>query len=60
LKLEQMGWIASRWTASETGRRVKVYRLTAAGRKQLDREQASWERASRIIERFLTLSEEEV
>ena len=59
LKLEQMGWIASKWTASETGRRVKIYKLTAAGARQLDLEEASWHRASRIIERFLELSEDE-
>jgi PadR family transcriptional regulator, regulatory protein PadR len=58
LKLEQMGWIASKWSASETGRRVKTYRLTAAGKKQLDREEASWKRASAIVERFMALSEE--
>jgi PadR family transcriptional regulator PadR len=34
------GWVAARWGESETGRRVRVYRLTAAGRKRLDEETA--------------------
>jgi PadR family transcriptional regulator, regulatory protein PadR len=58
LKLEQMGWIASRWGESESGRRVKVYRLTNAGRKRLQEEEAQWQRAAGIVERFLKLSED--
>ena len=41
-RLELKGWIASRWIFSEYSRRVKVYRLTAAGRKQLVREHSQW------------------
>jgi PadR family transcriptional regulator PadR len=58
LKLEQMGWIAAKWGESESGRRVKIYRLTAAGRKQLQEEEAEWQRAAGIVERFLKLSED--
>ena len=57
LKLEQMGWISSKWGTSESGRRVKVYTLTHAGRKQLLEEEAQWQRAASIIERFLKISE---
>jgi transcriptional regulator len=57
LKLEQSGWIASKWGTSESGRRVKIYTLTLAGRKQLDREEAQWQRAAGIVERFLKISE---
>ena len=57
LKLEQMGWISSRWGTSETGRRVKIYALTRAGRKQLQQEEEQWQRASSIVERFLKISE---
>src|SRR5688500_11693577 len=57
LKLEQMGWISSKWGESESGRRVKIYALTRAGRKQLDQEEAQWLRAADIVERFLKLSE---
>ena len=58
LKLEQAGWIAARWGESESGRRVKIYRLTAAGRKRLEHEEAEWQRAAGIVERFLQLSED--
>jgi PadR family transcriptional regulator len=57
LKLEQMGWISSRWGESESGRRVRIYTLTRAGRKQLHNEEAQWQRAASIIERFLKISE---
>jgi transcriptional regulator len=59
LKLEQMGWIAAEWGTSETGRRVKVYALTRAGRKQLHAEQEQWRRAASIVERFFNISESE-
>jgi transcriptional regulator len=58
LKLEQMAWISARWGTSETGRRVKIYALTAAGRRQLQAEEAQWQRAASIVERFLNISEE--
>src|SRR5689334_23102822 len=41
-RLERQGWIASEWKASETNRRAKYYRLTAAGKKQLASEQNKW------------------
>ena len=58
LKLEQMGWISSRWGTSESGRRVRIYALTRAGRKQLQQEEAQWQRAASIVERFLNISED--
>jgi transcriptional regulator len=48
-RLEQQGWIKADWRASETGRDAKFYSLTAAGRKRLDQELASWNRLSRAI-----------
>jgi transcriptional regulator len=57
LKLEQVGWISSKWGASESGRRVRIYALTRAGRKQLLEEEAQWQRATSIVERFLKISE---
>jgi len=48
LKLEQAGWIDSSWAESESGRRVKVYELTRAGRKQLRSEEAAWQHATGI------------
>ena len=56
LKLEQMDWISAKWGQSDTGRRVKVYSLTKAGRKQLVREEAQWQRSTGIIARFFTMS----
>jgi PadR family transcriptional regulator PadR len=57
LKLQQMGWISSKWGISESGRRVRIYALTRAGRKQLQQEEAQWQRTASIIERFLKISE---
>jgi transcriptional regulator len=56
LKLEQMDWVSSKWAASDTGRRVKVYSLTRSGRKQLAREEAQWQRSAGIIARFFKIS----
>ena len=58
LKLEQMGWIRTRWSTSENNRRAKYYSLTRAGRKQLVREEDEWRRTSAIVTRFLVPSEE--
>jgi PadR family transcriptional regulator PadR len=48
-RLEQQGWIKAQWGEAESGRRVKFYSLTRAGRKQLERELASWDRLSSAI-----------
>lgn len=53
LKLEQEGCIASEWGVSENNRKAKYYRLTRAGRKQLEREAREWEQATDIVARFL-------
>jgi transcriptional regulator len=53
LRLEQMGWISSKWGVSENNRRAKYYAITRAGRKQLAAEAASWERVAGIIARFM-------
>jgi PadR family transcriptional regulator PadR len=57
LKLEQMGWIRTKWSTSENNRRAKYYSLTAAGRKQLVKEEEEWRRTSAIVTRFLNPSE---
>jgi transcriptional regulator len=41
-RMEERGWIAAEWALSPTGRRAKFYRLTPAGRKQLEAEQQQW------------------
>ena len=57
LKLEQMGWIRTKWSVSENNRRAKFYSLTPAGKKQLAREEEEWRRTSSIVTRFLTAAE---
>jgi PadR family transcriptional regulator PadR len=58
LKLEQEGFIAAEWGASENNRRAKFYRLTRAGHKQLARAAANWEQTTAILARFLSAGEE--
>jgi len=58
LKLEQEGYVASEWGVSDNNRKAKFYRLTRAGRKQLEREAREWERTTAILARFLTPGEE--
>jgi len=48
-KLEQNGWISSKWDVSENNRRAKYYTLTKAGHKVLEQEAAQWERLSAAI-----------
>src|SRR5512141_2664719 len=52
LRLEQEGAIASDWGVSENNRKARFYRLTKAGRKQLQAETAEWEQTAAIIGRF--------
>jgi PadR family transcriptional regulator PadR len=56
-KLEQEGWITAEWKTSELGRRAKFYSLTRLGRKQLEKEAASWERLSSAISLVVKLRE---
>src|SRR5271157_2805063 len=53
LRLEQRGWIQSRWGASESNRRAKFYELTRAGRRQVTHESEDWARTVAIMDRFL-------
>lgn len=48
-RLEQQGWIKADWGETDGGRKAKFYSLTRAGRAQLEREQAHWERLSAAI-----------
>lgn len=52
-RMEERGWITSDWGLSENNRRAKFYKLTRAGRKQLDSESANWERVSQAVSRIL-------
>jgi len=57
LKLEQEGYIASEWGVSENNRKAKYYKLTRAGRKQLEREARDWQQTTAILARFLASKE---
>jgi PadR family transcriptional regulator, regulatory protein PadR len=52
-RLEQQGWIAAEWKASEHGRKAKFYALTREGRQQLERELDSWNRLSSAVRLLL-------
>jgi PadR family transcriptional regulator, regulatory protein PadR len=52
-RLEKQGWIASEWGPSENNRRAKFYSLTRTGRKQLEREEAQWQRLSAAVQLVL-------
>src|SRR5690349_10202558 len=55
-RLERQGWIKPKWGVSELGRRARFYQLTAAGRKQLERESGDWDRLTAAINRVLRLA----
>jgi PadR family transcriptional regulator, regulatory protein PadR len=58
LRLEQRGWITSKWGVSDNNRRARYYSLTRTGRKQLTREADAWNRMAAIIARVLGTQEE--
>jgi transcriptional regulator len=58
LKLEQEGYISSEWGVSDNNRKAKYYKLTRAGRKQLNKEERDWEQTTSILARFLAPGEE--
>ncbi len=58
LKLEQEGYIRSEWGVSDNNRKAKYYKLTRAGKKQLEREARDWEQTTSILARFLAPGEE--
>jgi transcriptional regulator len=53
LRLEQRGWIASKWGTSDNNRKARFYSLTRSGRKQLERETEDWRRMAGIMARLL-------
>ena len=60
LKLEQEGYISSSWGVSDNNRRARYYKLTRAGRKQVERESEKWEKATAILARFVSPGQEPV
>jgi len=57
LRLEQRGWISSKWGTSDNNRKAKFYSLTRSGRKQLERETADWQRIVDVMSRLLNPGE---
>src|SRR5439155_15194781 len=55
-RLEHQGWIKAEWGISELGRRARFYRLTAAGRRQLELESKNWDKLSAAIGRVLRMA----
>lgn len=54
LKLEQEGYVSSEWGFSSNNRKAKYYKLTRAGRKQLEKEARDWAQTTEILARFLS------
>jgi len=59
LRLEQLGWIRSKWSTSENNRRARYYSITRLGHRQLQAETDRWTRTSGIVARILKLSGDE-
>ena len=55
-RLEHRGWIKAEWGVSELGRRARFYRLTGAGRRQLELESKNWDRLTTAIGRVLRMA----
>jgi PadR family transcriptional regulator PadR len=55
LRMEQEGWIISRWGTSDNNRKAKFYSITRNGRKQLAHDTAYWKRLSDVIGRVLAM-----
>ena len=58
LKLEQEGYIRSRWGSSENNRKAKFYELTKTGQRRVRKAAAEWEQTTEILARFLAPAEE--
>ena len=52
-KLEQQGWIRAEWVTKDTGRRARLYEVTAAGKKQLGMEESRWQAVTLAVNRVL-------
>ena len=55
-RMEERGWISSHWGQSDNNRRAKFYKLTRAGRRQLDAQCMNWERVSQAVTKVLQAS----
>lgn len=55
-RMEEAGWIKAQWITKDTGRRARIYDLTAAGRKQLAAAEARWESVANAVSRVLRMA----
>jgi len=52
-RMEEAGWIRAQWIVKDTGRRARIYELTAAGKRQLDAEESRWRAVASAVNRVL-------
>jgi transcriptional regulator len=52
-RMEEAGWIRAEWVIKDSGRRARIYELTAAGKKQLDAEESRWQAVTSAVNRVL-------
>jgi transcriptional regulator len=52
-RMEEAGWIRAEWIVKDTGRRARLYEMTAAGKKQLDVEESRWQAVTSAVNRVL-------
>ena len=55
-RMEEAGWIRARWITKDTGRRARLYELTAAGKKQLGAEESRWQAVTSAVNRVLRMA----
>jgi transcriptional regulator len=55
-RMEEAGWIHAEWVNKESGRRARIYALTAAGKKQLAAEESRWQTVTSAVNRVLRLA----
>lgn len=55
-RMEEAGWIRAEWITKDTGRRARVYELTAAGKKQLGAEESRWQLVTSAVNRVLRMA----
>ena len=55
-RMEEAGWVRGQWITKDTGRRARLYELTAAGRKQLAEEESRWQAVTLAVNRVLRMA----
>lgn len=55
-RMEEAGWIRAEWVTKESGRRARVYEMTAAGKKQLAAEESRWREVTSAVNRVLRMA----